>query len=58
MEYNYKCGCRGRGLCAKGSNTGNYGQLNTFNYLADIPENQESRRVGRCVPKLLSMITC
>ena len=41
MEYSYKCGCRGRGLCAKGSNTGHYGQLNTFNYLADIPENQE-----------------
>ena len=41
MEYNYKCGCRGRGLCAKGSNTGHYGQLNTFNYLADIPDNQE-----------------
>jgi cell fate regulator YaaT (PSP1 superfamily) len=41
MEYNYKCGCRGRGLCAKGSNTGHYGQLNTFNYLADIPDNQD-----------------
>ncbi len=38
---NYKDGCGGRGLSRKGSNTGHYSQLNTYDYLADVPGNDE-----------------
>ena len=41
MEDFYTCGCGGRGLCGKGANTGHYCQLNTYDYLADIPGNTE-----------------
>lgn len=41
MEQDYKCGCGGRGFCARSCNTGHYAQLNTYDYLADIPGNQE-----------------
>ncbi len=41
MDLEYENGCPGRGLCAKGCNTGNYSQLNTFDYMADVPGNQE-----------------
>ena len=38
---NYKDGCGGRGLSRKGCNTGHYSQLNTYDYLADVPGNDE-----------------
>ena len=41
MEQDYTCGCRGRGLCSRGANTGHYCQLNTYDYMADIPGNDE-----------------
>ena len=41
MEHDYTCGCGGRGLCARGANTGHYCQLNTYDYMADIPGNDE-----------------
>ena len=41
MDLEYKCGCKGHGLCARGCDTGHYTQLNTYDYLADIPGNQE-----------------
>ena len=41
MEQDYTCGCGGRGLCARGANTGHYCQLNTYDYMADIPGNDE-----------------
>ena len=37
----YKDGCGGRGLSRKGCNTGHYSQLNTYDYLADVPGNDE-----------------
>ena len=40
MEQEYTCG-GGRGLCARGANTGHYCQLNTYDYLADIPGNDQ-----------------
>ena len=42
MEDNYTCGCGGRGLCSRGANTGHYCQLNTYDYMADIPGNTEA----------------
>ena len=41
MDNRYRCGCPGHGFCARSCNTGHYAQLNTYNYLADIPGNQE-----------------
>lgn len=41
MEYDYKNGGTGHGLCHKGCHTGHYSQLNTYDYLADIPGNQD-----------------
>lgn len=41
MEFQYISGCGGHGLCRKGSNPGHYCQLNTYDYLADIPGNDE-----------------
>jgi cell fate regulator YaaT (PSP1 superfamily) len=41
MEYDYKNGCTGHGLCNEGCHTGHYSQLNTYDYLADIPGNQD-----------------
>ncbi|MCR4920959.1 MAG: hypothetical protein K5945_04525 [Bacteroidaceae bacterium] len=41
MEQEYGCG-GGRGLCRRGAHTGHYCQLNTYDYLADIPGNDES----------------
>ena len=41
MEYDYKNGCTGHGLCNEGCHTGHYSQLNTYDYLADIPDNQD-----------------
>ncbi len=40
MEQGYTCG-GGRGLCGRGANTGHYCQLNTYDYLADIPGNDQ-----------------
>lgn len=42
MEYKYKCGCAGNGLCKKGCHIGHYAQLNVYDYLADIPGNDET----------------
>lgn len=39
MDLEYIDGCRGRGLSRKSCNIGHYCQLNTYDYLADIPEN-------------------
>ena len=41
MKYDYKEGCNGHGLNGKGCHIGHYCQLNTYDYLADIPENQD-----------------
>ncbi len=41
MDNRYRCGCPGHGFCATSCNTGHYAQLNTYDYLADIPGNQE-----------------
>ena len=41
MEDFYTCGCGGRGLCSKGAHTGHYCQLNTYDYMADLPGNTE-----------------
>ena len=41
ITYGYECGCGGHGFCAHSCNTGHYAQLNTYDYLADIPGNQE-----------------
>lgn len=41
MELEYIDGCRGRGLSRKSCNIGHYCQLNTYDYLADIPENSQ-----------------
>ena len=41
MDNRYRCGCPGHGFCARSCNTGHYAQLNTYDYLADIPGNQE-----------------
>ncbi|MBQ1908420.1 MAG: hypothetical protein II170_00580, partial [Bacteroidaceae bacterium] len=41
MDLEYDSGCRGRGLCARGANSGHYCQLNTYDYLADIPGNDQ-----------------
>ena len=41
MDNRYRFGCPGHGFCARSCNTGHYAQLNTYDYLADIPGNQE-----------------
>ena len=41
MDNRYRCGCPGHGFCARSCNTGHYAQLNTYDYLADIPGNQD-----------------
>ena len=41
MDLEYIDGCRGRGLSRKGCNIGHYCQLNTYDYLADIPNNDQ-----------------
>lgn len=40
MEYDYKCG-GGRGICMKGCGRGQC-QLNTYDYMADLPDNTEA----------------
>ena len=40
-EYRYVCGQTGHGLSSKGCHIGHYCQLNTFDYLADIPGNEQ-----------------
>ena len=42
MEYDYKCSEDERGLCAKSCYIGHYGQLNAYDYLADVPGNQDT----------------
>jgi len=37
----YISGDRGHGFSAKSANTGHYAQLNTYDYLADVPGNNE-----------------
>ena len=41
MELEYISGCDDHGLSRKGCNSGHYCQLNTYDYLADIPGNEE-----------------
>lgn len=41
MEYEFKCGSTGRGLCKCGCGKGQC-QLNVHDYLADLPDNQEA----------------
>ena len=41
MDLEYIDGCRGRGLSRKGCNIGHYCQLNTYDYMADIPNNDQ-----------------
>ena len=42
MELKYESGGCGRGLCSRGCHSGHYCQLNTYDYLADIPGNDET----------------
>ncbi len=41
MDKQYISGETGHGFSAKSANTGHYAQLNTYDYLADIPNNSE-----------------
>ena len=41
MEHKYISGSRGHGLSARSANTGHYAQLNTYDYLADVPAGDE-----------------
>jgi cell fate regulator YaaT (PSP1 superfamily) len=41
MDKQYISGETGHGFSAKSANTGHYAQLNTYDYLADIPDNSE-----------------
>ena len=41
MELDYISGCGDHGLCRKGCDCGHYCQLNAYDYLADIPGNEE-----------------
>ena len=41
MDLEYIDGCRGRGLSRKGCNIGHYCQLNTYDYMAAIPNNDQ-----------------
>ena len=41
MDKQYLSGDRGHGFAAQSANTGHYAQLNTYDYLADIPGNNE-----------------
>ena len=41
MEQNYISGEHGHGFAAQSANTGHYAQLNTYDYLADVPGNNE-----------------
>jgi len=41
MKYDFKCGCGGRGLSAKGCGKDQC-QLNVHDYLADLTDNQEA----------------
>ena len=40
-EFRYVCGQTGHGLSRKGCHIGHYCQLNTYDYLADIPGNEQ-----------------
>ena len=42
MECKYKSGGTGNGLCGKGCHIGHYAQLNVYDYLADIPGNNDT----------------
>ena len=42
MECKYKSGGAGNGLCKRGCHIGHYAQLNVYDYLADIPGNNET----------------
>ena len=41
MDKEYISGERGHGFSAQSANTGHYAQLNTYDYLADVPGNNE-----------------
>ncbi len=41
MDKQYLSGERGHGFSAQSANTGHYAQLNTYDYLADVPGNNE-----------------
>ena len=41
MDKEYLSGGRGHGFSAQSANTGHYAQLNTYDYLADVPDNNE-----------------
>lgn len=42
MDKKYISGDRGHGFSAQSANTGHYAQLNTYDYLADVPGNNEA----------------
>lgn len=42
MDKNYISGERGHGFAATSANTGHYAQLNTYDYLADVPGNNDT----------------
>ena len=41
-SYRFISGDRGHGFSAQSANTGHYAQLNTYDYLADVPGNNEA----------------
>ena len=41
MDKEYLSGGHGHGFAAQSANTGHYAQLNTYDYLADVPGNNE-----------------
>ncbi len=42
MDKQYQSGDGGHGFAAQSANTGHYAQLNTYDYLADVPGNNET----------------
>ena len=42
MECKYRSGGTGNGLCGNGCHIGHYAQLNVYDYLADIPGNNDT----------------
>ena len=52
MELEYISGCDDHGLSRKGCNSGHYCQLNTYDYLADIPGNEEITDLVEFIAKL------
>ena len=54
MDLKYENGGCDRGLCSRGCHTGHYCQLNTYDYLAHIPGNDETSDLVEVQPPMKS----